>query len=159
MSAATSSSEQPCVRVIDWNAYYSECHKFTLYQSQKFSNLLSQSSVFALAVCTAIVTMAEKLHVGYPENLFVACSAIVGLTAYGTMIVVSFLQTRVAGTEMARVETEVFGLRVGLLSGMRASSAAFFGRTWTLVLVIIYLGALMALILTAALLSNISGGH
>ena len=103
--------------------------------------------------------MAEKLHVGYPENLFVASSAVVGLSAYGTMIVVSFLQTRVAGTEMARVETEVFGLPVGLLSGMRASSAAFFGRTWTLILVVIYLVALMALVLTAALLSNISSGH
>jgi hypothetical protein len=114
---------------------------------------MSQASVFALAVCTAIVTIAEKLHVYSPQNLFVACSALVGLVVYGTMVVVSFLQTRVAGSEMARLETEVFGLSTGLLSGMRGSSAAFFGRSWTLALVILYLVALMALVLAAALLS------
>jgi hypothetical protein len=98
--------------------------------------------------------MAEKLHVGWPQNLFVAFSAIVGLIAYGTMVVVSFLQTRVAGSEMARVETQIFGLTPGLLSGMRKSSAAFFGRTWTLVLVILYLLALISLVFTAAFLST-----
>ena len=151
MSTAPHSAEPS--RSINWNAYYAECHKFVLYQSQKFTNLMSQASVFALAVCTAIVTMAEKLHVAFPEDLFVACSALVGLAVYGTMVVVSFLQTRVAGSEMARVETEVFGLTTGLLSGMRSSSAAFFGRPWTLVLVILYLVALMALVVAAAFLS------
>lgn len=153
--AATSSAS---IAEINWNGYYAECHKFVLYQSQKFTNLLSQSSVFALAVCTAIVTMAEKLHVGYPRNLLVASSALIGLIAYGTMVVVSFLQTRVAGSEMARIELSVFGFppQTGLLAGMRASSAAFFGRTWTLALVVVYLLALIALVITAAFLSTVS---
>lgn len=153
---AAETSATPTTKV-DWNDYYAECHKFVLYQSQKFTNLLSQASVFALAVCTAIVTMAEKLHVGYPQNLLVALSAVIGLIAYGTMVVVSFLQTRVAGSEMARIEVSIFGFPAdtGLLSGMRASSAAFFGRTWTLALVVVYLLALVALVITAAFLSAV----
>jgi hypothetical protein len=63
--AATSSAP---IGKIDWNDYYAECHKFVLYQSQKFTNLLSQASVFALAVCTAIVTIAENFTLDIPRT-------------------------------------------------------------------------------------------
>jgi len=141
----------------DWKAYYVECHKFGLYQGNKFTSLLSQASVFALAVCAAIVTAAEKLKVSYPQNWLIAGPALAGLCAYGSMIVVSFLQTRAAGSEMVRIERDGFGFPagVGLLSRMRSSSAAFFGRTWTLYLVLGYLLAMMGLVIASAILSRV----
>lgn len=147
----------PTTPAFDWATYYAECHKFGLYQGNKFTSLLSQASVFALAVCTAIVTAAEKLKVSYPQNWLIAGPALAGLCAYGAMIVVSFLQTRAAGSEMVRIERDGFRFPsgVGLLSRMRSSSAAFFGRTWTLYLVVAYLLALAGLVIASATLSRV----
>jgi hypothetical protein len=141
---------------VEWLAYYTECHKFLLYSSQKFTTLMVQASVFALAVCTAVVTMAERVHVGYPQNLVVVFPALVGLVVYSTMIVVSFLQTRAAGREMARIETDEFHFSAGagLLATIRSSSAAFFGRTWTLAVVLLYLTALIIFVFAAAFVSR-----
>ena len=125
----------------DWLAYYSECCKYELVMGQKFTSLLGQASVFSFTAAAGIFTLAERLKIGYPRNLWVALPSMLGLSMYAVIIVKYFLQIRYIGGIMLKVEEEILGGQVeshGVIHVLRNSSAGFYGRWWTFGLVLAY---------------------
>jgi hypothetical protein len=125
----------------DWLAYYSECCKYELVMGQKFTGLLGQASVFSFTAAAGIFTLAERLKIGYPRNLWVALPSMLGLFMYAVIIVKYFLQIRYIGGIMLKVEKEIFGGQVeshGVIHVLRNSPGGFYGRWWTFGLVLAY---------------------
>jgi hypothetical protein len=125
----------------DWLSYYSECRQYELVMGQKFTSLLGQASVFSFTAAAGIFTLAEKLKLGYPQNLWVALPSALGLFMYAVIIVKYFLQIRYIGGIMLKIEGEILGGQAegfGIIHVLRNSRSAFYGKHWTLGLGLVY---------------------
>ncbi|HEV8428104.1 MAG TPA: hypothetical protein VGQ41_09415 [Pyrinomonadaceae bacterium] len=141
----------------DWLAYYSECCKYELVMGQKFTGLLGQASVFSFTAAAGIFTLAERLNIRYPRNLWVALPSMLGLFMYAVIIVKYFLQIRYIGGIMLKAEKVILSGLVeshGIIHVLRNSRGGFYGRWWTLGLVLAYASILVLLpLLTVAAVS------
>lgn len=133
------------VDVRDWLTYYSECLKYELVMGQKFTTLLGQASLFSFTASAAIFTLAEKLNVRWPTNLWIAVLSMLGLFMYAVLADRYFLQIRRTGTLILDLEDRLRLGSYGLLHALRSSPGVFYGRPWALVLVRVYLIALVVL--------------
>jgi hypothetical protein len=131
--------------------YYAECREMLWGLGQKFSSLVVQASVFATAVCAALVALGRDASLSWPQNLWVAGTAVLALVPFWWITWRYSLQAYELGEIMIKIEKEKFGMTVddGALQRLRAK-APLFGHRWRGRIVYGYMVTLVVLILLTA---------